>query len=116
MRRLIPLFGLIVAGCTSINPGKNPEQVEISGKVTMNGRPVSDVVFNLQPTGQGTQAVYPVVNGTFKGSATPGKYTYYITEGKNPAVYNAIPQRYRGGSMDRVIEIKSGTELTIDLN
>jgi hypothetical protein len=119
MRKLIPLLGLaglvLLVGC-GVNPGKNPDQVDITGKVTLPGKTVTDVTFNLQPTGTGTQAFYPVKNGEFKGKATPGKYTYFISEGPSASAFKAIPEKYRSGSMDRQIDVDAGTPLNITLN
>jgi hypothetical protein len=115
MRKLFPLAALVLIGCSS-DPGKNPEQVDVSGKVTLAGKAVSDVFLNLQPTGSGTEARLPVKNGEFKGKLTPGRYTYYITEdSKRPAAFQAIPEKYRAGSLDRQINIDEGSlTLTLD--
>ena len=71
MRKLFPLAALVLVGCYS-NPGTNPEPVDVSGKVTLAGKTVSDVFLNLQPTGSGTEARLPVKNGEFKGKLTAG--------------------------------------------
>ena len=105
MKHSILLVCLTFLGC-SHNPGKNPDPIEVQGKVTLNSKPVSGVTFNFQPTGTGTQAALPVKDGTFKGSVTPGKYTYYVTEGASAANFNAIPQKYREGSLERQIDIR----------
>jgi hypothetical protein len=108
---------LLIVGCGFKDPGKNPDPVEVSGRVTKGGRPVSDVVLNFQSTGEGTQAAMPVKGGDFRGAITPGKYTYYISEvsGKTTA-FAAIPEKYRAGSMDRQIEIESGKPLDLTLD
>ena len=116
MRKWIPLLSLVLIGCGGVNPGTNPEQVDISGRVTLAGRPVSDVTFNLQATGVGTQAAYPIKGGAFQGKATPGKYTYYISEGTSAAAFKAIPEKYRLGAMDRQIDVSSGSTLNITLD
>lgn len=119
MRKLMPLIGLALVGCGGIDPGKNSDPVEISGRITLaGGQPVSDVTLNLQPTGTGTQATLPVKNGEFKGTVTPGKYTYYFSEGPKgvkPAGFQVIPEKYRAGAMDRQIEIKAGSPLVLNL-
>jgi len=53
-------------------------------------------------------ATLPVTNGSTKGVVTPGKYTYYLSQASNPAAFEAIPEKFRAGSMDRQIEIKAG--------
>ena len=117
MRKLsmfLVLFGL--AGCT-INPSKNADPITVTGTVSQDGKPVSDVVIQFQATGAGAQASMPVKNGEFTGSIIPGKYTYYFTESSaKPAGFRSIPEGFRSGSMDRQIEIKDGSRITIDIN
>jgi hypothetical protein len=104
------LLGLVFTGCSGyINPGKNPDPVQISGTVTANGKNVSDVVLNFQPTESGVQAVFPVKNGKYSGSVTPGTYTYYLSEGRSPAAFKSIPESWRAGSMSRQQAISGGT-------
>jgi hypothetical protein len=111
------LFVLVFAiGCGNKSVKKNAEPVEISGSVSMGGRPVNDVVFNLQPTGDGAQATLPVKDGAFQGTVTPGTYTYYISETRNARAFEAIPEKYRSGAMDRKVEVASGTRLTVQLD
>lgn len=111
----LPLALACLAGCSS-NPGKNPEPVEITGRVTLpGGKAVDDVTFNLQPTGPGGQAALPVTNGEFKGTVMPGRYTYYLSEGKRAASLQAVPQKYRTGSMDRQITVAAGAKLEVSL-
>ena len=115
MKKVALLALVLVVGC-KMTPGKNSDPVEISGKVTLpGGRVVNDVTLNLQPTGDGAQATLPVKDGNFKGTVTPGKYTYFLSEGKNPAAFEAIPGKYKAGSMDRQVEIASGTTLNLTL-
>lgn len=117
MRRTTLLVALLIAGCGYKDPGKNPDPVEVSGRVTKGGRPVTDVVLNFQSTGDGTQAAVPVKSGDFRATITPGKYTYYISEvsGKTTA-FAAIPEKYRNGSLDRQIEIETGKSLDLTLD
>jgi hypothetical protein len=115
MRRFIPLLAVVLIGC-GVNPGVNPEPVDISGRVTLAGRPVSDVTFNLQATGAGTQAMYPVKAGEFRGKATPGRYTWYLSEGSNASAFRAIPGKYRQGAMDRQIDVGAGSALDLKLD
>ena len=118
-RKLIPLVALALFGCGGANPGKNPDPVAVSGQVAFaGGKPVTDVTLNLQPTGAGGQAAIPVKQGAFKGDVIPGKYTYFFTEGprgSSPAAYQAIPEKYRAGALDRQVEVKAGTTLTLTL-
>jgi len=115
MRKLIPLLGLVLIGCMR-GPGRNPDPVEVSGTVQLAGKPVSDVVLNLQPTGDGGQAAIPVKNGEFRGSVIPGRYTYYFTETRNLTAFRGIPDKYRSGSLDRQIDVTPGANLTLTLD
>lgn len=117
MRKLLTLCCLMVIGCGGVNPGTNPGPVDFSGKVTRNGKPVSEVTFNLQPTGHGSlPAVLPVKNGEIKGKVNPGRYTFFFSDGPNPAAIAAIPEKYREGTLERQIEVAEGTPLTITLD
>jgi len=104
------LFGVI--GCGGIDPGKNPDRIDVTGTVTLKGKQVNDVVLNLQPTKGGVQATMPVKNGQVKGSVVPGTYTYYLSEGPKLSAFKEVPEKYRSGSMDRQMEINNAT-LTI---
>lgn len=114
MRKLIPLVVLVMLGCGKIE--QNPDPVDVSGRVTLRGGPVGDVTLNLQPTGKGSQAALPVKGGAFQGKVTPGRYTYYISQGPNAASFQAIPEKYHTGSLDRQIDVSEGNTLTITLD
>lgn len=117
MRKLFPLLVFVFAiGCSGTAP-KAADMTEITGTVTMGGQPVSDVVLNLQPTGEGTIAAIPVQQGKIKAMVTPGKYTYYITETpKGKAVMAKLNPKYLAGAMDRQIDIAAGSTLNITLD
>lgn len=117
MRLLLPLLAVVLTGCGKMMPDANPDPVEVAGRVTLNGKGVSDVTLTLQVTGgTGAMATLPVKNGDAKGSVVPGKYTYFIAEGTNAAAFQKIPNKYRAGAMDRQIEIAAGTTLHITLD
>lgn len=102
---------VMLAGC-GVNPGKNADPVEVSGKVSINGKPVADAQLHFQPTGAGLQAMFAVKNGQFRGTMTPGKYTYYLDAAK-PSVLASIPEKFRYGSLERQMEIDAGDSLEI---
>lgn len=114
---LLPLLTLALIGCDSVGAtaSKNPDPVEISGKVSLAGKPVSNVVLNLQPTESGAQATADVKDGIFKATVTPGKYTYFLSEGKVAQAFASIPEKFRAGAMDRQIDIAAGTSLDLKL-
>lgn len=114
MRKLLPLLAGVLIGCGDV--GRNPEPVAVSGSVTLMGKPVSDVTLNLQPTGRGGQAALPVKAGAFQGKVTPGRYTYYISQGAKAASFRAIPEKYHAGALDRQLDVAEGTTLSIALD
>lgn len=101
MRKLLPWLALAIIGCGGATIVPNPDPVDVSGSVTLSDKPVLDVVLNLQPTGAGLPAVIPVTDGKFTAKLIPGKYAYFITEGKSPASFKAIPKEFREASLDR---------------
>jgi hypothetical protein len=105
VRRFFVLIALVLFGC-SVNPGTNPDPVEIEGKVALAGKDLDGVILNLQVTGSGTPLTLPVTKGAAKGKATPGKYTYFLSQGSNANAFKAIPEKYREGSLERQIVIK----------
>ncbi len=108
------LLALVVGCGGSVTPTSEP--VDISGEVKASGKPVSGVKLNLQPTGDGLPAVIDVTDGKFTVKAIPGKYTYFISAGKDAAALKSIPQKYLEGSLDRQHDVASGTVLTLSLD
>lgn len=104
MRRLLPWLALVLIHCggCETNPPKVPEAIEVTGTVTLRGKPVTDVVLNLQPAGPGHPVVAPVANGKFKALVTPGKYNYFISQGESPAGLSTIPKMYHQLNEDTV--------------
>jgi hypothetical protein len=113
MQKFLPLLALLLLVGCSVDPGTKADPVDITGKVTQGGKPVSGVVLNLQVVGTGSPAEIPLTGSPFKFKATPGKYTWYLSESRNAAAFKAIPARYRAGAMDRTVDITAGT--TLDL-
>lgn len=115
-----------VTGC-GMDPGTVAGPVPVKGRVTLaNGQPVRDVVLTLQPMETGKQmAGLPVgPDGTFRGEAIAGKYTYFLSAqiGKTPAerqkyttALNAVPAPFREPHAERTIKVGSG-DLEIKLN
>ena len=112
---MFALFMLLPLGC-SVNPGKNPDPVDVEGNVSIAGKALSTGTLSLQPTAKGSQAALVVTNGKVRGTITPGKYTYYITAAATEAELEAIPEKYRAGSMDRQIEIKAAGNVDFVFN
>jgi hypothetical protein len=116
MKKLLPFVLLVAAIGCGVNPGKTADYVDVTGKVTVKGQPVSGVVFHFRPITGGAMRQFTLTNGDFKGQMVPGTYTYYVEEGNNPASFNAIPQKYRTASMDHKIEVAAGSNLQIKLD
>jgi hypothetical protein len=55
-------------------------------------------------------------DGSFSGSAVPGKYSYFFTaqDGKAAAL-NTIPEKYRSAHMEHTVQISAGA-VQIKLN
>ena len=107
-RNVFAVLVLFACGCGGASVQPNPEPVSVTVNLTQAGKPLTDVNFNFQPTGAGLPAVVPVVKGTFQAQVTPGTYTWYITPGKSPQAFAAIPAGFREGAMDRQLEIAAG--------
>ena len=107
----------VVLGCGSVDPGTNPDPIDVTLNVTIAGKPADDLKFNFQPTGLGAlPAVVDVVKGKVQAKVNPGMYTYFITAGKSPEKFNSVPKAFHQGSMDRQIEVKPGETIEIQLN
>jgi len=122
MQRSFSLLVLLLAGCGGmVTPSANSAPVALTGTITRAGQPVSDVIFNLQPTGPGSMpSGGPVKDGKFETTANPGKYTYFFSEAPKEIAnakkaFEAIPAELREGSMDRQIEVVAGQPLDIQL-
>ena len=114
--RFCLLVGLaFIVGCGGVTVVPNPDPVEVTFSVTAGGKPVNDVSLTLLAVGDkgGAQAQGSVAQGKAKLSVFPGNYTYFVSEGKNPAAFSAIPAKYYTGAMDRTVEVKEAG--TIDL-
>ncbi|NBO91934.1 MAG: hypothetical protein EBV06_06430 [Planctomycetia bacterium] len=109
---LLVVFLLTITGC-SVEPGPKAESVQVSGKVTMDGKSLSGVVLNLHVITTGSPATIPLTGADFKVKLPPGRYTWYISEGKNAAAFTAVPKAYREAAMDRAFDLAAGS--TLDL-
>lgn len=119
MSRQLPLLALVILVCIgcSGSPGMRAERVEKNGTLTLKGAPLTDVVINLQPTVvECFAAAATVTDGKFKITVIPGRYCYFITQGKLPASYKAVPEEYREPTLELRDElvVDSGTS-SIDI-
>jgi hypothetical protein len=111
---LLCVLVLYLAGCGPTIT-KVSEPVDVTIKVTADGKPVDKVTLTLQPMVDGGQAVAAVVKGEFKATVVPGTYTYYIDRGKTEADLAKIPEKYRLGAEDRTLEITQAGSFEIQL-
>ena len=116
LRLVLVALPLAVLGCGGVTPDKNPDPVEITGTVTLGGKPVDGATMNFQTTGQGAQALIPIKAGKYKGVVIPGKYTYYVTEGSHPAALKGVPAAWQAGSLERQVEIPGPMTLDVKLD
>jgi len=114
--RLIAILSLaLLAGC-GVDPGTKPDAVDIAGKLTVNGKPVGDVNLTFQVITTGSPAEIPVKNGEFKSKMTPGRYTWFLSEGRKSQSLRGIPPNYLAGDMNRTVDIDANsTALALDI-
>lgn len=117
MSRWIPaIMGLaLLIGCgPKIELNTNPTPV--SGKLTVAGAPVGDVLLTLQPLDAGHVVSMKVgSDGSFSSEVIPGKYAYFVTadEGKSGAI-DKVPADFRQANMSRTVTVTSG-QSTLDI-
>ena len=116
LQNLFLLCVFAVCGCGGVSVSPNPEPVDVTFNVTAGGKPVSDVKFNFQPTGDGLPAVVDVKDGSFQWKVTPGKYTWFISPGSKEAAFAAVPAQYHEGALDRQFEISGGESMEFKLD
>ncbi len=115
MRVLVLTWVLLLAGCgVTVTP--NPDPVDVTVSVTSGGKPVSGIKFNFQPIEGGLPAVVEITDGKSQSKVTPGKYTWFVSAGKDEALLAAIPEQYHEGAMERQIEVKGGETHEIELD
>ena len=119
MLLLVAANSIILSGCGSITPAVNPSPVAISGSVAQGGKPVSDLVLNLQPTGPGALPVTVALkNGQFEAEISPGRYTWYLSEGSEKSskkAFESVAESFRAGSLERQIDVSPGGRIELEL-
>jgi len=83
--------------------------VNVSGSVTVGGQPVSNVILQFQPTGEGLPAPIPVTDGKYTATILPGQYAYFIGEGTDVKAFESVPAEFRAATLDRQITVSSST-------
>ncbi len=98
----------LLSGCGS-DARPMPDKSEIAGRILLKGKPLQDAKVVLQPLGVGSDA-HGVCDrqGNFKLQAVPGRYTWFVSPKDekriSEAAVKSVPEAYRSGSLDRVIE------------
>lgn len=115
---IVSVFIVSLLGCGSqVRIREAP--VNVSGKVSQGGQPVSGVVMVFHPLGDGHVRELPVrKDGTFNGELVSGEYAYYVAKPAVPTVQpprNLAPKYYQA-DMSRTVAVESGTQLAIALD
>jgi len=115
---LILILALSVGCGTSVTPMAAPTAVK--GKLELSsGKPAGGLVFNLYPLeGQHPRVFEVAEDGTFKGEAISGKYTYFVTKGSSKNSVQTMklvsPKLYEPDGT-RTIFVKAGEDINIKL-
>ena len=119
MLRELLLLGLLVGcvmGCGPSQATPMGADVSVTGTVTAGGKPVGNVVLNLQPLENGYSKIIPVkADGTFTVETQPGKYAYFFTPKEGTKTVPAPATNFVQASMERTVQVASGQALAIDL-
>jgi hypothetical protein len=80
------------------------------------GKPVGNVVLNLQPLENGYSKIIPVAaDGTFTVETQPGKYAYFFTPKEGTKTVPPEAAKYAQASMERTVQVAASSSLDIDL-
>lgn len=92
------------------------QAVSVTGAVTASGKPIGNVVLNLQPLENGYSKIIPVkADGTFTVETQPGKYAYFFTPKEGTKTVPAPATNFVQASMERTVQVAAGKSLDIDL-
>lgn len=113
---LIGLLGVCVTGCGPSQAPVIDSPVSVSGTVTASGKPVGNVVLNLQPLENGYTKIIPVkADGLFTVETQSGKYAYFFTPKEGTKTLPAPAASYAQPSLERTVQVAAGKQLEIDL-
>ncbi len=117
MRYACLLLIAMTIGCSG-NPPTLTSQA-VTGKLTLRGEPIGDVLLTLQPLENGHTAPLPVAkDGSFSAEIVPGKYAFFVGKlsGKNSdTVLKKIEPKYYEADLTRTINVSPGSDLTINI-
>jgi hypothetical protein len=94
------LFAVGVLGCSNARP--TAEMLEVTGRVTVNGRPVEKMIMNLTPVtpGQGREDECLVERGEFRMKLITARYRVSFTQCPGGP---SVPPRYRTPDSSQLI-------------
>lgn len=114
------LAGLMLTGLVGCGADMTPVTlIDVTGNLTdSGGKPIKDVGVFFQAMGRGTQptTMKTDASGAFGGKIVAGKYTWYVvaSEGKSASM-KSIPESYKEGSEQRLIDVESGAVLKLEV-
>jgi hypothetical protein len=108
------LIALGVPACSNARP--TAEMTEVSGRVSLNGRPVEKMIMNLTPLtpGKGREDDCVVVRGEFRVKLIAARYRVSFTQCDGGPV---VPVRYRTADSSQLLLDGTRSEpVNFDLN
>jgi hypothetical protein len=94
------LFAAGILGCSNVRPAV--EMIEITGRVTINGRPAEKMIMNLTPVtpGEGREDECVVERGEFRMKLIPARYKVSFTQCVGGP---SVPTRFRTPDSSQLI-------------
>ena len=113
------LLSIGFIGCGSHVKLKEPP-VNVTGKVSQSGQPLSGMMVVFQPLGDGHVREFPLrPDGTFNGELIRGEYAYYVTKGAVAAAAQkpiTLSSKYFEADLSRTVTVEPDKLLAITLD
>ncbi len=106
---VLVLIACLFVGCQYKAPLMSTP-VDVSGKLTKDGKPMGNVTLMLQPLETGHMVPLSVgADGSFKGTIVPGKYAFYLAAKEDGSSnLSGIDNSLMQASMDRTVTVQQG--------